>query len=81
MRLLIDEVVLDYDERAPISTLPPLSDPPTAARTVYDAIAGFGPLERYVDEPDIEKVWINDRLARGSRQCDRPVAAERRSTR
>ena len=46
MRRLIDEVVLDYDERALSSTMPPLPDPRQAARAVYDAVAGFGPLQR-----------------------------------
>ncbi len=67
MRRLIDEVVLYYDERALTSTLPPLPDPRVAARAVYDAVAGLGPLQRYLDDPEIEELWINDRLAPGSR--------------
>ena len=60
MRRLIDEVVLDYDERALSSTMPPLPDPRTAARAVYDAVAGFGPLQRHLDDPDVEELWINE---------------------
>ena len=60
MRRLIDEVVLDYDERALTSTLPPLPDPRTAARAVYDAVAGFGPLQRHLDDPTVEEIWINE---------------------
>ena len=51
MRRRIDEVVLDYDERSLSSTLPALPDPRQAARVVYDAVAGFGPLQRHLDEP------------------------------
>jgi len=65
MRRLIDEVVVDYDERALTSTLPPLPDPRTAARAVYDAVAGFGPLQRHLDDPSVEEIWINGRLTGG----------------
>ncbi len=73
MRRLIDEVVLDYDERALTSTLPPLPDPRVAARAVYDAVAGLGPLQRYLDDPEIEELWVTRRLTVGccSRFWDR----------
>ena len=60
MRRLIDEVVLDYDERALSSTMPALPDPRVAARAVYDAVAGFGPLQRHLDDPEVEEIWINE---------------------
>ncbi len=60
MHQLVDEVVADYDERAAISTLPPLADPDGVARSVYDAVAGFGPLQRHLDDPEVEEVWINE---------------------
>ena len=60
MRRLVDEVVLDYDERALPSTMPALPDPRLAARAVYDAVAGFGPLQRHLDDPEVEEVWINE---------------------
>jgi pilus assembly protein CpaF len=53
-------VVLDYDERSLSSTLPALPDPLLAARVVYDAVAGFGPLQRYLDDPEVEELWINE---------------------
>jgi pilus assembly protein CpaF len=58
VRRLVDEVVTDYDERALASTLPPL--PGAAARHVYDAVAGFGPLQPYLDDPTVEEVWVNE---------------------
>ena len=60
MRRLVDEVVTDYDERAMTSTLAPLTDSRQAARAVYDAVAGFGPLQRHLDDPSIEEIWINE---------------------
>ncbi|HVE62507.1 MAG TPA: ATPase, T2SS/T4P/T4SS family, partial [Mycobacteriales bacterium] len=40
--------------------LPPVADRVRAAREVYDSVAGFGPLQRYLDDPTIEEVWINE---------------------
>ena len=66
MRRLVDEVVTDYDERALTSALPPLMDLRGAARAVYDS-AGFGPLQRLLDDPSVEEIWINERLTAGCR--------------
>jgi pilus assembly protein CpaF len=60
VRRLVDEVIADYDERALTSSLVPLQDPMVAARAVYDAVAGFGPLQRHLDDPTVEEIWINE---------------------
>jgi pilus assembly protein CpaF len=60
VRLLVEEVVADYDDRTLSSSLPPLLDRRGAIRAVYDAVAGFGPLQRYLDDPLIEEIWINE---------------------
>ena len=60
VRRLVDDVVTDYDERALTSSLAPLPDPGGAARTVFDEVAGFGPLQRHLDDPSIEEIWINE---------------------
>ena len=60
VRRLVDEVVADYDDRTLTSSLAPLPDTLSAARTVYDAVAGFGPLQRHLDDRDIEEIWINE---------------------
>ena len=60
IRRLVDEVVADYDERALTSTLPPLLDRTAVTRQVYDAVAGFGPLQAYLDDVSIEEIWINE---------------------
>ena len=63
VRRLVDEVVGDYDERTLTSSLVPLQDRDGAVRVVYDAVAGFGPLQRHLDDPTVEEIWINERLA------------------
>jgi pilus assembly protein CpaF len=60
MRRLVEEVVADYDDRALTSALPPIADQSETIRRVLDAVAGFGPLQPFLDDPTIEEIWIND---------------------
>jgi pilus assembly protein CpaF len=60
VRRLVDEVVTDYDDRTLTSSLPALPDRQSAARAVYDSVAGFGPLQRHLDDPTVEEIWINE---------------------
>ncbi|HMA89646.1 MAG TPA: hypothetical protein VKP89_12965 [Burkholderiales bacterium] len=60
MRRLVDEVVADYDERSVGGRLPVLPDTGTAARAVFDAVAGFGPLQQYLDDRTVDEIWINE---------------------
>jgi pilus assembly protein CpaF len=60
VRRLVEEVVADYDERSLAGTLPPLGDPRGTVREVFDSVAGFGSLQRYLDDPSVEEVWINE---------------------
>lgn len=60
IRVLVEDVVADYDERTLTSSLPPLLDKPRAMRAVYDAVVGFGPLQRYLDDPLVEEIWVNE---------------------
>lgn len=69
VRRLVDEVIADYGDRALSSSLPPLADHLGLAKQVVDTVAGFGPLQPLLDDPEIEEVWIN--------QPDRVFAARR----
>lgn len=60
VRGVIDEVVGDYLDRAVTSSLPPLGDTEALSRHVLDSLAGFGPLQPYLDDPTIEEIWINE---------------------
>jgi pilus assembly protein CpaF len=59
VRRLIDEVLADYADRALTGVLPVLADPPGAARAVFDAVAGLGPLQRFLEDADVEEIWVN----------------------
>lgn len=63
VRVLVRDVVADYSERSLTSALPPIGDPESVVRDVLDRVAGFGPLQRYLDDPEIEEIWVNCRLA------------------
>jgi pilus assembly protein CpaF len=71
VRDLVEAVVADYGERSLTGGLPALSDPLQAVREVLDSVAGFGPLQRYFDDPTVEEIWINEPgrvfVARGGR--------------
>lgn len=64
VRGLVDDVVTEYDEGALTSSLAPLADARTAARTVFDVGAGFGPLQRHLVDSSVEGIWINGSTGR-----------------
>jgi pilus assembly protein CpaF len=60
VRLVIDEVITDYQDRSLTAAMPPLSDPAGVARTVHALIVGVGPLQPFFDDPSVEEIWINE---------------------
>ncbi len=60
VRKLIDAAIADYDERSVLGLVDPLADPVGTAKDLVDAVAGLGPLQRYLDDPTIEEVWVNE---------------------
>jgi pilus assembly protein CpaF len=57
---LVAEVLNEYGTRSLTGNLPALGDLSDVAQHVYDAVAGFGPLQRHLDDPDVEEIWINE---------------------
>lgn len=57
---LVREAVNDYDDRAMHGGLPVLGNLDDAVKAVLDSVAGFGPLQRYFDDPQIEEIWVNE---------------------
>lgn len=57
---LVHEAIADYDERSLHGGLPTLHNPNEAAKEILDSVAGFGPLQRYFDDPTIEEIWVNE---------------------
>jgi pilus assembly protein CpaF len=71
VRSLVDEVIAD---------LVPDDSTAQAARSAFDAIAGFGALQRFFDDETVEEVWINAPgrvfIARDGRSELTPVVLE-----
>ena len=60
VRVLVDEALHEWDERALVGAVAPMADRGATAKSVMDSVAGLGPLQQYLDDPTIEEIWIND---------------------
>lgn len=56
---LVVAVLADYDRRALRGDVPPLADPAGTRKAVQDAVGGLGPLQQYLDDDEVEEIWIN----------------------
>ncbi len=55
----VRDAVRAYAERSLGGTQPMLADERQAERDVLAAVSGYGPLQPYLDDPEIEELWIN----------------------
>jgi pilus assembly protein CpaF len=55
----VHDEVRRYSERALGGSLPMLPDEHQAAREIVASITGFGALQPFFDDPEIEEIWIN----------------------
>lgn len=60
VKALVDEQLEAWDERALVGAVVPVGDREATAKWVLDNVAGLGPLQRYLDDPEVEEIWIND---------------------
>jgi len=60
VRRLVDAAIADYDERSLLGLVEPLADRAATAKDLVDAVAGLGPIQRYLDDPTIEEIWVNE---------------------
>ena len=56
---LVREAAADYADRAARGLLLGLPDMERVVREVTNAVGGFGALQPYLDDPEIEEVWLN----------------------
>ncbi len=54
VRELVVDAVADYDARSLLGGVPPLLDSAAAVKALVDTVAGLGPLQRYLGDPDVE---------------------------
>jgi pilus assembly protein CpaF len=56
---LVDEVLSDYERRTEASRLPRVHDRAALHKAVVDRVAGLGPLQPFIDDPEVEEIWLN----------------------
>ncbi|MGN6578068.1 MAG: CpaF family protein [Nocardioides sp.] len=60
VRALAARVVGEHDQRSLTGVVAPVADPDDVVEELVARVAGFGPLQRYLDDPEVEEVWINE---------------------
>jgi pilus assembly protein CpaF len=60
VRRLAETAVAAHDQRSLTGVVEPVEDPASTIDELVARIAGFGPLQRYLDDPSVEEVWINE---------------------
>ena len=55
----VHDEVRRYSERALGGSVPLLADEAQAARQLVATLTGFGPLQPYFDDAEVEEIWIN----------------------
>jgi pilus assembly protein CpaF len=60
VRRIAESIAQAHDERSLTGAVAPLDDLPALVDDLVARVAGFGPLQRYLDDPSVEEVWIND---------------------
>jgi pilus assembly protein CpaF len=60
VRGIADRVVQAHDQRSLTGAVAPLDDAPALVDDLVARVSGYGPLQRYLDDPSVEEIWIND---------------------
>jgi pilus assembly protein CpaF len=71
VRALAEQVVRAHDERSLTGAVAPVADATAVVGELVARVSGFGALQPYLDDPEVEEVWINEPsrvfVARGGR--------------
>ena len=59
VRRLAETLVRDHDDRSLTGMVAPVADPEGVVAELVARVAGFGPLQPFLDDPTVEEVWIN----------------------
>jgi pilus assembly protein CpaF len=60
VRRLAERLVADHDQRSLTGAVLPVDDHDAVIEELVARVSGFGPLQRFLDDPTVEEVWIND---------------------
>ena len=62
VRAFARSAVHAHEQRSLTGVVRPVEDPEATVDELVARVAGFGPLQDYLDDPIVEEIWINDRL-------------------
>jgi pilus assembly protein CpaF len=60
VRRLAERVVADHDQRSLTGAVVPVGDPQGVVDELIANLAGFGALQKYLDDPEVEEIWVNE---------------------
>ena len=60
VRRIAEGVVREHDERSLTGVVAPVPDVDAMVGELVARVAGFGPLQPFLDDPVVEEIWIND---------------------
>ncbi len=60
VRRIAEQVVVEHDERSLTGVVAPVPDPAGTVEELVARVSGFGPLQRFLDDPEVEEIWINE---------------------
>ncbi|MBC2933038.1 hypothetical protein [Nocardioides sp. zg-1228] len=60
VRRIAEDVVRAHDELSLTGAVAPIADDGAVVGELVARLSGFGPLQPYLDDPEVEEVWIND---------------------
>jgi pilus assembly protein CpaF len=60
VRGIAERLVQEHDQRSLTGSVSPVGEPEAVVDELVARVAGFGPLQRYLDDPTVEEVWVND---------------------
>jgi len=60
VRSIAERLVAERDQRSLTGAVSPVGDHDVVVEELVARVSGFGPLQRYLDDPTVEEIWIND---------------------
>jgi len=79
VRRIAESVVRDHDERSLTGQVVAVADPGAMVGELVARVAGYGPLQAFLDDPGVEEIWINSSvtgIGAGQRTTSLPQSAE-----
>lgn len=60
VRRIAEDVVRDHDDLSLTGAVAPVADDSAMVGELVARVSGFGPLQQFLDDPEVEEIWIND---------------------